>query len=103
MTAPHTLTWTNPTTNTDGTAYDAATENAGYTIQIDGTGAVSIPLAYGTTFDLSLLDAFTSLKSGAHSLALQVTNKQGVSSAFSASATFPVVGTPLAPTAVVVA
>jgi hypothetical protein len=97
MASPHTLTWTNPTTNTDGTPYGAA-DNAGYEIALDSVGAVGIPLAYGTSFDLGSLAAFTSLKSGLHSLALRVVSKQGVTSEFSAAVTFPVIGTPMAPT-----
>lgn len=92
----HTLTWENPTTNTDGTPY-APADNAGYELAIDGSGAVGIPLAYGTSFDLNSLTAFTSLKSGSHSIALRVVSKQGVASDFSSAATFLVTPTPMAP------
>lgn len=97
------LTWVNPTTNTDLTAYDAATQNAGYTVKIDGVGAVSIPLAFGTSFDLNLLDAYKRLASGPHTLAMQVVNKSGVASDFSAAATFSIDAVPMAPTSVAVA
>ena len=97
MATPHTMTWTNPTTNTDGTPYLQA-DNAGYELAIDSQPAVSIPLAYGTSFDLNALNAFADLKSGLHTIALRVVSKQGVASDFSAPLTFPVVGTPMAPT-----
>lgn len=100
---PHTISWANPTTNTDGTPYNAATDNAGYELVLDGAPAVSIPVSYGTSFDLSTLAAFTALKSGSHTAALAVVNKQGVVSDFSAQATFLLAGTPSAPTAVAVA
>lgn len=64
MANPHVLTWTNPTTNTDSSPYDVAAENAGYTVQLDGAGAVSIPLAAGTSFDLATVAEFASLPSG---------------------------------------
>jgi hypothetical protein len=96
---PHTLTWANPTTNTDGSPYTQS-DNAGYEITLDGAGAVGIPLAYGTSFDLDALTAYTSLKSGAHTLALRVVSKQGVASDYSAAVTFQVAATPMAPTIV---
>ena len=97
------ISWVNPVTNTDGTAYDAANQNAGYTLQFDGVGAVSIPLVYGTSFDMNVLLAYTSLKSGSHTVELQSVTKGGVASAFSTPATFSVAAIPLAPTAVAVA
>lgn len=103
MASPHTLSWTNPTTNTDGTAYNASTDNAGYTLQLDGVGTVSIPLVFGTTFDMYTLDAFQALKAGLHTASLQVVSKQGVASDFSSAATFSVAGKPSAPTNLVVA
>jgi hypothetical protein len=99
----HPMSWVNPTSNTDGSAYDAATENAGYTVILDGQGAVSIPLAYGTTFELTQLAVFADLKSGNHTAALAVVNKKGVSSAPSAAATFFVDSVPMAPTGLAVA
>ncbi len=97
------ISWVNPTTNTDGTAYDGATQNAGYTLQLDGVGQVSIPLAYGTSFDMNTLAAFKALKSGYHTAALQVVTKQGVASDFSGAVTFSVAATPLAPSNLAVA
>lgn len=96
---PKTLSWTNPTLNTDGTAYDL-TRTAGYELQIDGTGAISIPLANGgTSFDVSTLAAYTALPAGAHTFALDIVTKEGVKSAFSTTFPFSIVGTPKAPTA----
>lgn len=98
------INWVNPSTNTDGTAYDASKDNAGYTLQLDGVGQVSIPLAYGTSFDMNSLDAYKALKSDkTHTAALQVVNKAGVASDFSAAATFSVVAVPSAPSSVSVA
>lgn len=98
------ISWVNPTTNTDGTAYDGATLNAGYTLQLDGVGAVSIPLAYGTSFDMNTLAAYKALKSDkTHTAALQVVTKAGVASDFSAPVTFSVPAIPMVPTSVAVA
>lgn len=105
MAAVHTINWVNPTTNTDGTAYDAANENAGYVIALDNdpSGVVAVPVAFASSFDLSTLSQFSDLKAGSHTARIAVVNKGGVQSEFSAAATFPVVGTPNAPTNVVVA
>lgn len=97
MANPKTLSWTNPTTYTDGSAYPQA-DNAGYTIQLDGTGTVSVPLAFGTSFDLSTLSAYTALKRGTHTVALQVVSKAGLASAFSTPASFQVEVPPNPPT-----
>lgn len=83
----HTLTWTNPTQYTDGTTY-ASTDNAGYTLQLDGVGVVSIPLAWDTKFDMATLAAFQALKRGPHTAALAVVSKAGEVSAFSSPASF---------------
>jgi hypothetical protein len=99
---PHILSWVNPTANTDGSAYTQS-DNAGYTIEIDGTGTVSIPLAWGTSFDLSTLAEWSTLKSGTHTVALAVVSTAGVSSAYSAPATFSVLSVPNPPTGLAVA
>lgn len=99
---PVTLTWVNPTAREDGTTYDAKTENAGYTIQVDGTAAVSIPLAFGTSFDLTTLGLFVDLKQGNHTAALAAVDKAGGQSAFSGAVTFPRNYSPRAPTALVI-
>lgn len=91
-----TLRWVNPTQREDGTAY-AQAENAGYEIQVDGTGAVSIPVAWATEFDLETLALWPTLKHGQHNAALAVVDKGGLKSAFSSAATFPVSVRPLAP------
>jgi len=44
MAAPKTFTWTNPTQRIDGTAYDAATEQAEVRIYCDGALLVASPL-----------------------------------------------------------
>lgn len=98
------LTWTNPTTNTDGGAYDAATENAGYNLAFDNTSAaVSVPVAFATSFDFGSLDAYKALKSGNHTIRLSVVNKAGGESAYSAPLSFRKTGTPNVPVLVAVA
>lgn len=100
MAQAHTLEWTNPTTRADGSAYNQA-QNAGYEIQLDGAASVSIPLAWGTSFDLSTLAAWPTLAVGNHTAGIAVVDTGGLVSGF-ASATFPVFSKspPLAATAV---
>ena len=108
-TNPTTVTWTNPTTRTNGTPYDAATENAGYELALANpaggplTPFISIPLAFGTSFDLSTAAAYQALPSGTYEFALAVTSKEGLTSAYSARATFQIAVAPVAPTGLVVA
>ncbi len=105
MSNPHTISWVNPTTFTDGSAY-AQTDNAGYTLQIDGVGAVSIPLAFGTSFDLSTLAAYQALKKGTHTVALAAVAAAasgGQTSAFSNVSTFQISVPPSAPTSLAIA
>jgi hypothetical protein len=101
MTQAHTLQWVNPTQNTDGSPFDPA-DFAGIQIQVDGAVAVSVPSSIETSFDLSTLALWPTLKSGPHTVALAIVNKEGEASAFSAAATFSVARVPAAPTAVVV-
>lgn len=96
------LTWANPTTYVDGSAY-GQTDNAGYTLQIDGQGAVSIPLAWGTSFDIATLAAYQSLKRGQHGVSLAAVSKEGLASDFSTPVTFPIAVAPMAPTHLAVA
>lgn len=96
------LNWVQPTVNTDGTSYDAATEQAGIEIVIDGSSSVAVPTAAANTFDLTGLAVWPTLKAGAHSVAIDVVTKGGTHSALSNVATFSIVGTPLAPTGLVV-
>lgn len=99
-----TLTWVNPTHNTDGGDYDVATQNAGYELAFDDQSAsVSLPFALGTSFDFGTLQTYTDLKSGSHQVKLRVVTKTGVKSAFSAPGTFRKDGTPEAPVLVGVA
>lgn len=92
-----TLTWQNPASYTDGSAY-AQADNAGYTIKIDSEPAVSIPLPWGTSFDLSTLAAYQALKRGSHTVALAAVSKEGLASDFSTPVTFPIAVAPMAPT-----
>lgn len=93
------MSWVNPTTDTDNNPY-AQGDNAGYMIAIDGQPAVSIPLTWGTSFDLAQLAAVQSLKSGQHTAQLALISspaKGGVTGLFTAPVTFPVYPTPNAP------
>lgn len=98
MANPKVLSWTNPTQYTDGSPYDASTANAGYVIALDGLGAVAIPLAFGTSFDLSTLAAYQALKRGSHTVALAVVTKEGMQSDFSSATTFQIAVPAMAPT-----
>lgn len=99
---PTVISWTNPTTRVDGSPYGQA-DNAGYELGIDGTGAVSIPLAWGTQFDLTTLDAYRALNSGTHTLTLAVVSKGGVKSNPTPPVSFQIEVAPMAPTNLVVA
>lgn len=76
---PSTVTWKNPTTYIDGSAYGQA-DNAGYQLSFDAQPVVSVPLAWGTSFDLTSLAAYKALKKGAHTLTFQAVSKGGVAS-----------------------
>lgn len=90
------MNWTNPTTDTDGNPY-GANDNAGYTITIDGSPGVSVPLAFGTTFDIGTLDVVKALKSGPHAATLALVSKQGIEGAAAGPVTFSRAATPMAP------
>lgn len=100
MARAYPLTWVNPTAREDGTAYDQ-TQNAGYEIQLDGAGAVSVPLAWGTSIDLATVAPFQALPSGVHTLGLAVVDTGGLVSSFT-TLSFPKFSAsrPLAPAAV---
>lgn|GEM_PF-5261279 len=102
MSGGHTLNWTNPTLMTDGTPFAGSSDTSGYQIAIDATPAVSIPIGYATTFDMSTLAVWPTLKSGAHTVQLAVVTKEAVTGLFG-TATFSIFGTPMAPTALSVA
>lgn len=97
MSNPHTLSWTNPTTATDGSAYNQAM-NAGYQVSLDGQAEVSIPMAWGTSFDLSTLAAFEALKSGTHTATLANVTTSGIVGVASAPVSFSLAPVPSAPT-----
>lgn len=101
----HQLTWVNPTQNTDGSAYDAATENAGYDLAIDGTvPSLSLPFAFGNEFQLdAATQAYADLVSGTHNLRLRVVNREGLTSDWTPPASFRKVGIPNPPHAVALA
>lgn len=106
---PRTITWTNPTARIDGSAYGQA-DNAGYELAIAAgaspppvTGQVSIPVAWGTSFDISTLAAYQALAGGAYEFFLRVVDKAGVVSEWSNAAPFSIARPPMAPTNLAVA
>jgi hypothetical protein len=99
---PRDVTWTNPTERVDNTPFDSTTETAGYELALDSAPAISIPIGYATSYDLTQLSAYADLKTGTHSATLAITDKEGNTSAPSAPATFRVALAPLAPTALAV-
>lgn len=101
---PHTLSWQDPTTYADGSVLDTSLI-VGYEIQIDAVGIVSIPKQAGNTFDLTTLASWTTLKAGTHTVMLAVVLSAAANSAVGAfgTATFPIFGTPTAPTHLAVA
>lgn len=97
MATPHVLSWDNPTVNIDGTTFDPTTQ-AGINIVLDSEAAVSVPLASGTSFDMASLAAYEALKSGAHTVGIELVTVGGTTSALSNVASFSIVATPMAPT-----
>ncbi len=97
MTSKAKLTWVNPTVNTDGSAYDQATQGAGYELAFDASdeAQVVLPFAFGSSFDMADLAAYTALKSGDHAAKLRVVTKEGEKSDW-ASVTFRKAPIPLA-------
>lgn len=92
------LSWVNPSTNTDGSAFSAATDLAGIQIEFDAAPVVSVPVSFNAnTFDLTTLAAYNSLKSGDHTVAISVVNTAGSPSALSPSDTFSIAVVPNAP------
>ena len=96
------LNWTDPTQNTDDSAFDPTTL-AGIQISIDASAAVSVPLTSGTSYDMATLAAYQSLKPGAHAVALALVTKQGAVSDYSNTVSFSVGLVPKPPVAVDVA
>jgi hypothetical protein len=92
MSNPYLMTWDNPTTNTDGTVLPQ-TDIAGYQIGVDSAPAVSVPIGFATSFDLTTLAGFSGLKSGQHTASLAVVNKEGTVGV-AATTTFPVLAVP---------
>jgi len=101
---PTTIFWANPTSRTDGTPYGQA-DNAGYELAITGaatpppaTGQIAIPLAFGTSFDVSTLAAYQGLSTGDYDFYLRVVDKNGLVSGWSNAAPFSRAMAPMVPT-----
>jgi hypothetical protein len=99
---PSLLTWTLPTSNTDGSALDPTTL-AGVQLSIDGSAAVAVPVASATKFDMVGLAAYDALKPGSHTIALALVTKGGAVSDFTSPLSFPVGVVPMAATNLAVA
>lgn len=98
-----TVSWVNPTTYADGSPLNGQQEIAGYGIKVDGQGEVSVPSGYATSFDLTTLAVWTTLKRGSHTVAVSVVAKDGGESDFSGATTFPIIVKPSPVTSVSVA
>lgn len=72
-----TLSWTNPTTNVDGTPLTQA-NIAGYQVDIDNSTVTALPgMTFGTSFDISTLAEVQALPPGPHTITLAVLNTDG--------------------------
>ena len=106
---PHTLQFVPPTAydvpaGTTSPALDPAKDLAGLEIQLDGQPAVAVPFTFvdagPNQFDMSALAPVQALAPGQHTVTTAVVTVGGTVGDFSAAATFPVDGKPLAPPAV---
>lgn len=99
MTNPTKFSWTDPTTNTDGSAVSAG-EITGYTIGIgtvSGTYTQLQPITPGTAVSEALSQVTPPLKAGTYFAAVRAESAGG-SSAWSTEVQFTLVVTPTAPT-----
>lgn len=99
------VSWKDPTSakdqNGQTVAWDAATDRAGMSIKLDGTGVVSVPVAAGvSTFDLRTLAAYQALQPGPHTLGLAEVTKEGIVGEYASDVPFLVGFVPGAPTEV---
>lgn len=91
------LSWANPTSRVDGSAYDHATQGAGYELSFNRQeAAVSLPFAFGTEFDMRDLAAYEELGYGNHIVGLRVVTREGEKSDY-AEVPFRKVAPPMAP------
>lgn len=91
------ISWDNPTTNVDGTPYNHATQGVGYEFALNSEQPLlTLPFAFGNSFDMNTVEAYTNLGYGTHTVRLRVVSRNGGTSAW-ASATFLKAPAPSAP------
>lgn len=86
--------WTNPTHDKDGNPYTEA-DHAVYLVTVDNGAPITLPLTWGTNYDLGTLAEVQALKSGQHTAVIVSKSKKGVAGV-PAAATFLVNPTPAA-------
>ena len=90
------LSWNQPFTNTDGSAFDLA-QYQRYEVQFDALPVQTLAVSWDSD-GAFVFDANVTLADGPHTGKLRVVNKSGTVSAWSNSATFTVTRVPEAPT-----
>ena len=98
-----TISWTGPTTYTDGTPYGQA-DHGGYELEINGALSVAVPVAWqqDNTYELPVA-GLAGIKQGDNSVRLRTVAANGQVSEYTPSVTFPFLSIPGAPSALVVA
>lgn len=98
MATPQDITWTGPTTYTDGLPYGEA-DHGGYEIEINGVAGVAIPVSWNVqnvyTFPVISLP---NLRQGTNALRMRTVAANGQVSDWTGAVTFPFLSTPNAPT-----
>lgn len=96
------LSWTGPTTYTDGRPYGAA-DHGGYEIAINGQSAVAVPMAWNAQNRYTLpLAPLPFITQGNNEATLRTVAANGQASAWTTPITFQYLSTPNAPSALVV-
>lgn len=91
------ISWDNPTTNVDGSAYNHATQGVGYELALNSEQPLlTLPFAFGNSFDMNSIEQYVALGYGTHTVRLRVVSRNGGTSAW-ASATFLKAPAPSAP------
>ena len=93
-----TLSWTGPTTYTDGRPYGAA-DHGGYDVEVNGLPAVSVPVAWNVanTYSFPISD-LPNIRQGTNAVRLRTVAANGQVSEWTAAVTFPYLSVPMAPT-----
>lgn len=89
MANPTRLRWNHDHLNTDGSAFTAA-QFAGYEVEINGEGAVSVPAGYDADgqYELPLANLAAVQETGTYSMRLRVVNNAGNPSGWSNPVSF---------------